>query len=154
MSEIVFTSSLGLEHRDELERLLFFNDNQSRASEGVMFVARRYGLPRISANAERLRVELDSEVQTQTLFAVHRTTRGDGPIGVVVYTREEDAFVVLFVALHEEFSIGGAMADRMLLVRMKDEVAAIARRVRGISTLVMYTGRPRPIRIALHRPAE
>ncbi len=149
MSEFDFTSLLGEEHRDELERLLFFNGNQARAATGVTFVARRYGLPRITVESGWLRVGLGSEVQTQTLYVMRRAITGNVLVGVAIYTREGDGLVVLYVAVHEDYSIGGAMANRMLLVRIKDQIAAIGRRIRGIDTLLLYTGRDTPIQIRL-----
>jgi len=151
MSEIVFTSALRPTHKDELERLLFFNANQARVSASVSLIAERYGVPRIQVVEDHLRIELDSPVEAQTLYAVQRTASSVEPVGVVVYTREEDAFVVLFVAVHEDFTARGPLADRRLLMRITDELRAIARRVRGVRSLVMFMGRPAPLRLSVDR---
>jgi hypothetical protein len=151
MSEIAFTSVLGREHKQELERLLFFNDNQRKVTESVATVARRYGVPRIHVVAERLRVALES-VDAQTLFAVRRARTGAvEPVGVTVYTREDDALVVLVVAVHEDFAARGPMADERLLLRMTDEVRGIARRVRGVRSVLVFIGRPTPMRLPVDR---
>lgn len=152
MSEIAFTSVLGPEHKQELERLLFFNDNQAKVSDAVMQVAGRYGTPRVQVVAERLRVGLES-VQPQTLFAVRRTGAGVEPVGVMVYTREGDALVVLFLAVHEHYASRGPKADQRLLMRMTGELRALAQRVRGIASLVLFVGRSTPTRIAIAREA-
>lgn len=151
MSEIVFTSELGPEHKQELERLLFFNGNQAKVSEAVILVAERYGTPRVQIVSERLRVGLES-TQAQTLFAVRRPASGVEPVGVVVYTREEDALLVLYLAVHEHYATRGPRADERLLLRMTDELRAIGRRVKGISSLVLFVGRSRPARITIARP--
>ncbi|MEM9454034.1 MAG: hypothetical protein AAGF11_07635 [Myxococcota bacterium] len=151
MADLVFTSILGAEHRDDLERLLFFNENQARASDGVSFVVERYGTPRIQSDNERLHVALDSSVQTQTLFVITRVRGEIRPIGVVVYTREADTLVVLFVAVDSEFSGRGIRGHGMVLVRMIGEIKAIARRVRGISRVLVYMGRATPTRITIRR---
>lgn len=150
MSEISFTSMLGREHKQELERLLFFNDNQGKVSEAVMLIAERYGAPRVQVVDERLRVELES-TKAQTLFAVRRTAAGVEPVGVVVYTREEDALVVLFLAVHEHYASRGPKAPERLLMRMTAELRGIARRVKGIASLVLFVGRATPTRIAIAR---
>ena len=154
MSEIAFTSVLGGEHKQELERLLFFNDNQAKVSDAVMRVAERYGTPRVQVVGERLRVGLES-VQPQTLFAVRRTANGGEPVGVpvgvMVYTREEDALVVLFLAVHEHYASRGPKADRRLLLRMTAELRGIARRVKGITSVVLFVGRSTPTRISIAR---
>jgi hypothetical protein len=150
MSEISFTSVLGQEHKQELERLLFFNDNQAKVSDAVMLIAERYGAPRVQVVAERLRVGLES-AQAQTLFAVRRAAAGVEPVGVMVYTREEDALVVLFLAVHEHYASRGPKADQRLLMRMTAELRGIARRVKGIASLVLFVGRATPTRIAIAR---
>lgn len=150
MAEIAFTSALGHEHKDELERLLFFNDNQAKVSEAVMLVAARYGAPRIQVVSERLQIGLES-AQVQTLFAVRRTESGSVPVGVMVYTREDDALVVLFLAVHEHYSSRGPQARERLLLRMTGELRGIARRVKGVAWVVLFVGRSTPTRIAVPR---
>lgn len=152
MAELVFTSSLGTAHRDDLERLLFFNENQERASEGVSFVVQRYGTPRIQVVDERLRIGLDSKVDPQSLFVVTRVRGEARPIGVMVYTREKQSLVVLFVVVDGNYSSRVIKGQGMLLVRMIREIKAIAARVRGISTVLVYMGRPTPTRINIRRP--
>jgi hypothetical protein len=152
MSEIAFTSALGREHKDELERLLFFNDNQAKVSEAVVLVTERYGAPRILVESEQLRVGLEA-ASVQTLFAVRRTGATAAPVGVMVYTREADTLVVLFLAVHEHYSSRGPQARHRLLLRMTSELKLIARRVRGISALVLFVGRSTPTRIAIPRAA-
>lgn len=153
MSEIAFTSVLGREHKQELERLLFFNGNQAKVTDAVTLVAERYGAPRVQVVAERLRVVLEP-VQAQTLYAVRRTDDGVEPVGVMVYTREDDALVVLFLAVHEDYASRGPRADRRLLMRMTGELRSIARRVRGIGWVVLFVGRSAPTRIAIARGAD
>jgi hypothetical protein len=150
MAEIAFTSALGQEHKGELERLLVFNDNQARLSDAVMLVAGRYGAPRVQVVAERLRVGLES-TPVQTLFAVRRTASGPVPVGVMVYTREDDALVVLFLAVHEHYSSRGPEARHRLLLRMTSELRGIARRVKGIGAVVLFVGRSTPTRLAVPR---
>jgi len=150
MSELAFTSVLGGEHKQELERLLFFNDNQLKVSDAVMVVARRYGTPRVQVVSERLRVGLDS-VQPQTLFAVRRSASKVEPVGVMVYTRENDALVVLFLAVHEDYASRGPKANQRLLMRMTGELRGIARQVKGITSVVLFVGRSTPTRIAISR---
>lgn len=150
MSDVAFTSVLGPEHKQELERLLFFNDNQAKVSDLVMLVAERYGTPRVQVVSDRLRVGLET-TQAQTLFAVRRTADGVEPVGVVVYTREADALLVLYLAVHEHYASRGLRADQRLLLRITGELRGIARRVKGISSLVLFVGRSTPTRIAIAR---
>lgn len=148
--DIAFTSTLPAAHRDDIERLLFFNGNQRRVVRSVEFVAKRYGIPRIRVVGEHLRIGLDPH-EPQTLFAVEREQDEQHPIGVVVYVREGDALVVLFVAVDEAYSSRGERADLGLLRRLIAEIEGAARRVRGISTVAVYFGRTTPTRITVRR---
>ena len=44
---MTFASKVGIEHRDTLERLLFFNGCQARVARGIVDVIDRYGPPEI-----------------------------------------------------------------------------------------------------------
>ncbi len=152
MSEVRFTSSLPAEHRDDIERLLFFNGNQAKVVGSVGFVTQRYGVPRIRVVDERVRIGLDPH-EPQTLFAVELEDDEPHPIGVIIYVREDDALVVLFVAVDEAFSSQGEHAGVGLLRLIMAELQGVARRVRGIGTVAVYLGRTTPTRIAVKRDA-
>jgi hypothetical protein len=149
-----FTSVLARAHRDALERLLFFNPNQTKVVDGVAFVVRRYGIPRIDDEGERLRIRLDEPVEPQTLFVTAAPSGDDELAAVAVYTREDDALVVLFVALHEAYTSGGAHEHTGALNRIVDELKRIGGHVRGVKWLALYLGRPTPTRLALRRPVR
>jgi hypothetical protein len=147
MTEMLFTSLLGPEHKPVLERLLFFNGNQSRVVEGVAFIAQSYGIPRVNVVDGRLRIALRGDVELQSLYVVD----GEALVGVLAYTREEDTFVVLFVAVDEQYESRGRNAGSMLLVKMLRELEGIARRVRGIAQLRVFLGRREPTRMVVRR---
>ncbi len=144
---ILFTSRLAPAHKPELERLLFFNENQGRVVDGVAHVAQHYGIPRIRVEGEQLRIVLASGLEPQALFVVARGELGDDPVGVMVYTREDDRLIALFVAVHEEWSARGSRGDAMIAVKLVDELKAIARRIRGVVAVEVYLGRRVPARL-------
>ncbi|MBX7079823.1 MAG: hypothetical protein K1X88_11585 [Nannocystaceae bacterium] len=145
--QILFTSRLLPVHKPELERLLFFNENQARVVDGVAHVAQRYGIPRIRVDGEQLRVVLATGLEPQALYVVARGELGDDPVGVMIYIREDDRLIALFVAVHEEWSARGSRGDAMIAVKLVDELKAIARRVRGVSAVEVYLGRRTPARL-------
>jgi hypothetical protein len=153
MVDIAFTSSIPVEHRDEVERMLFFNGNQAKVVDSVELVTERYGMPRLRVVADRLRITMESH-EPQTLFAVARNGERTTPIGGAVYLREGDTLQVLFVALHEDYCTDGEHGDVGLLRRMVAELTGIARRVRGVAALSIYFGRATPTRIVIRRPAR
>ena len=151
MTEIALTSTLGATYEDAVERLLFFHPDQDRSVDGIQHVVARYGRPKLRIVQGRIVVEVASRVQTQTLFVTAGTPEGDTPVGIMVYTREDDAFVVLFVVVHEAFCREGPRASERLLQRMVTQLQAIARRVKGVERLVLYLGRKTPVCMRVRR---
>ncbi len=144
-----FSSSLPLEHRDQAERMLFFNLQQEKMKEGIRAVAKKYGHPKLVEDGERLRLQVTSNVETQTLFV---TTHGLGPVGAIIFTREENALVALYMAVHEDFSASGSRAGDKLIVHLLREFESIARRVKGIEQLHLYLGAQVPVKKSVRRP--
>lgn len=153
MPELTFTSSLSAVHRDDVERLLFFNPNQARVAASVLVVVKRYGVPRLRVQADRVSIAVEPH-EPQTLFVVERDAGEQYPVGLAVYLREGDKLVVLFVAVDETYVGRGQHGDVGLLRRIVDELGAIAGRVRGVATLEVYFGRATPTRIPVKRRAR
>ncbi len=153
MPDVVFTSSISVEHRDEVERMLYFNDNQAKVVGAVEVVTARYGMPRLRVIADRLCIAMEQH-EPQTLFAVAVEGERATPIGAAVYLREGDTLQVLFVAVREDYCSDGEQGDVGLLRRIVAELTGIARRVRGVTALSIYFGRPTPTRIVIRRPAR
>ena len=146
-----FSSVLNREHREALERLLFFNPNQAKVVDGVAFVVRRYGIPRIDEDDGRLRIRIDARLEPQTLFVLAPGSDARELVAVAVYTREDDALVVMYVAVHAAYTSGGARERTGALSRLVDELKRIGGHVRGVNRLSLYLGRPTPTTIALRR---
>jgi len=138
MRSIVFTSALDLGYRDALERLLFYNGNQKTASNAILVAIERFGSPRIETKGSRLWVTLDSGLEAQSLFVLDPSETGNPLVGIVVYTRDNDTLVILFVAVREDFSSLGTKARELLFFRIVDEVRSVGRRIRGISSITMF----------------
>lgn len=149
-----FSSSLPLEHREEAERILFFNLQQEKMKEGIRAVSQTYGLPKLVVTGEdeqRLHMTTAKGLAVQTLFVTARGVGADGPVGAIVFTREENALVALYMAVHEDFSATGKFAGEKLMIRMLKELESIARRVRGVEVLRLYLGGETPIAKKIRR---
>lgn len=147
-----FSSSLPLEHREEAERMLFFNLQQEKMKDGIRVVSKTYGLPKLLAENERLHMRVSTGIAVQTLFVTVRAPGGDQPVGAIVFTREDDSLVGLYVAVHEDYSSRGRHSDAKLMLKMLKELESIARRVRGVKTLRLHMGGDRPITKTVRRP--
>ena len=149
-----FSSTLPLEHREAVERILFFNLQQEKVKDGIRVVSAVYGLPKlvVDASAERLHMAVSKDVSVQTLFVTVRGTGGlEGPVGAVIFTREENSLVALYLAVHEDFSATGPNADEKLMLKMLKELEGIARRVRGVDMLRLYLGAQEPVAKRIRR---
>ena len=144
-----FSSSLSVELREEAERILFFNLQQEKMKDGIRAVSETYGLPKLVAEGDRLRMTVGSDVSVQTLFVSVRGRDGDAPVGAIVFTREENALVALYMAVREDFSAVGRRASDKLMIKMLKELEGIARRVKGVNELRLYLGAETPIRKTL-----
>lgn len=142
---VTFTSKVALEHRNTLERLLFFNGCQDRVARGIAEVIDRYGPPEIEVDGEWLRVKVSGLSGVQSLFAVETTT--GRPLGVAVYMRADlEHVTVLHIGLSEEYCSGGERESLNLLLRLMREIRRSSRRVKGVRRLSVMYGmqRPRP----------
>lgn len=147
VAAFAFSSSLPVEHREEAERILFFNLQQEKMKDGIRAVSKTYGLPKLVAEDDSLHMTVSSGISVQTLFV---TNRG-GPVGAIVFTREDNALVALYMAVHEDFSATGKYAGEKLMIKMLKELQSIARRVRGVDALHLYLGGETPIKKTIRR---
>jgi len=140
--DFIFTSYLEAGRREELDRMLFHNRNQPKVYDGAVGMIERYQTPRISAARGRLWITFDSGAEAQTLFALERGGAAPQLVGVLVYTREDDALAVVLLAVDEDYARGGRFADRNLFFAFLKEIEGIARRIKGIASIKFYLTTP------------
>ena len=140
MVPVTYMSVLAPERQPELEALLFFNPNQHRVREKIVSAIKEFGIPRISLESDRLRVQLEG-TEVQTLYAVAHEPHGDRLAGVAIYTRADArTFLLLHLAVSEEYSIHGKQTAQMLAVRFLAELRRIVARVKGVEVLRVFYG--------------
>ena len=149
--KVTFSSVLPLKCRQALENLLFFNGNQALHQSQIMNTVEKYGLPRITEDSDRLRVEVDGAPGAQALYTAISTPDALALVGVVVFTRKAEGLSVLYVAVSEEYSMPGPKAHQLLFFRMVDQLCDIGRRILGIKELVFSPGCSREIHIPVRR---
>ncbi len=134
MAEILFTSILNSSYKDELERQLFFNQNQEKVRSDIVLLIKRYGMAHVRTFDDHLRVILDASPEPQTLFVLQPADDEDQLVGVMVYLREGDTLSLIIAAVYENY------AGVPLLRKMIDELCNIARRVKGIKSVTLFPG--------------
>lgn len=144
MGQVFFSSALKSNHRDQLERLIFFNPLQEKARVGILECVETYGKPRIIEDGELLRIGVGSFPDVQSLFALEQL---DGEetgrlIGLVVYVRVDlENLLVLHVAVDEEFAAGGKRVGELVVLRLFIQLRQAASRIKGVKMLsLVYQG--------------
>lgn len=133
-----FSSVLPEEYREDLETVLYFNRQQGRVRTAIVQSLEKYGQPRLDAADGFLRVSIEDVAGVQTLFALADLDDGYQLAGVVMYVREGDDLVIVHLAVAEAFSSGGPERDGLLAMRCVLAVQDIARRLKGVRSVVIY----------------
>ena len=140
---VTFVSRIAEEHRQTLERLLFFNGCQGRVAQGIVEAIDKYGPPEIQSEGGWLRVRVAGLPDVQSLFAVDSAT--GQPFGVAVYVRADLEHVsVLHLGLREEYCAGGEREGWNLLLRFMKEIRRSSKRMKGVRRLSVLYGTQRP----------
>jgi len=131
-----YTSTLEPGYSNELEQLLFFNPGQHSAHSAIVDSVEMFGEPFVENDGERLRVNVRKLDEAQTLFAFD----GDILAGLLVYSRvSHERLVVIHIAVSEDYSSYGKFANKLLVIRMSQQLRESARRIKGIETIrIMY----------------
>lgn len=151
MVKLRFSSVLPVSYRDELERIVFFNPQQSRFMTPLLAAVNRYGVPTIIEENGCLRLGVPAFESIQTLYALDDEV-GATPLlaGVAMFVREsDDTMLVLHLAMHQDYTADGPKADEWVAARLMSTVRDISQRTRGINTIrLLY---PREVRFEIGR---
>ncbi|KKK76365.1 hypothetical protein LCGC14_2864390, partial [marine sediment metagenome] len=137
---ILFTSILRPDYTEELERLLFFNQNQDKVQSDLPLLIQRYGMAHIKVTGDCLRVLLDSSPQPQTLYALARSDGFERLVGVTVYLREGDTLSLVIAAVCEDYAGTRTNGEEPLVRKMVGVLRDVARRVKGINSVTLFPG--------------
>jgi hypothetical protein len=149
MSSIVFTSTIHSSYKAELERLLFFNQNQQKAREDVPLLVERYGMAHVETCREQLRIRLAASPEPQTLYAMEQTDGAERLVGVMVYLREGDTLSLVIAAVHEDYAGQRSGSQPPLVARMVALLHDVGRRVKGIHSVTLFPGTRRERKVAI-----
>jgi len=96
-----------------------------------------------------LRVNVKKLDEVQTLFAFD----GDTLAGILVYSRvSHERIVVIHIAVHEDYSSYGQLANKKLVMRLSQQLRKCARSIKGIKFIRMMYGNNRTRDYAVRKP--
>ncbi|HJX52731.1 MAG TPA: hypothetical protein VJ801_08200 [Polyangia bacterium] len=142
MRNIRISSILPVSYRDELERIVFFNPEQSRVATPLVAAVGRYGVPTISEETDCLRFHLRGFREIQSLFALDESEAPAVLVGAVMFVREqEDRMLLLHLAVHERYTARGDRVGAWVALRLVAAVRSACMRTKGIRSLcILYPG--------------
>jgi len=137
---IQITSILPVSYRDELERIVFFNPEQSKVATPLLAAVGRYGVPTITEEAGRLLFHLSGFREIQSLFALDESEAPAALVGAVMFVRDrEDRMLLLHLAVHERYTARSDRAGAWVALRLVAAVRSACARTKGIGWLrILY----------------
>ena len=143
-----FTSTLDVSRREELTELMFLNIQQHRVRAGIVNSIDKYGLPEIVEVENKLRFTIDKLSDVQTLFAIDDAPGTGVLAAVMIYTRVDDSTIVLLhLGVAEAYASDGVHADRLLVLRLINELKRVARSISGVTGIEIIYNTARPLRV-------
>ncbi|GMQ83271.1 MAG: hypothetical protein BMS9Abin06_0004 [Gammaproteobacteria bacterium] len=141
MGAILITSKLGENFREDLEQMMFFNEEQYKAEAGIRNCVERYGVPEITTENGYLRIRVNAFSITQALFAIDRTESEDILSGVIVYVRDTvDNISILHIAIAENSALTGPVKTARLILDLLHQVIDSASRINGVKNVKLVYG--------------
>jgi hypothetical protein len=139
---IRISSILPVPYRDELERIVFFNPEQSKVATPLIAAVGRYGVPTITEETGHLRFHLRGFREIQSLFALDESDTPAVLAGAVMFVREQrDRMLLLHLAAHERYTARREYAGAWVALRLVAAVRSACARTKGIDFLrILYPG--------------
>lgn len=131
-------SHLEARHREALDQLLFFNPRQARMRQQVLRAAAEYGPPEVVQGGTGITLGLRTVPAAQTLFVLEGNARGRLQ-GVLLYVRERDRLVVLYLALVPALTRNW-QTSCAVLVFITRTLREIASRIAGVRSVDLRVG--------------
>jgi hypothetical protein len=141
MREFLYSSVLPGERYEELADLMFFNRQQERFRAGIVDAIQRYGVPEIVTTKEALRFTVGDLGEVQALYALDSGSRG--PLaGVMLYARTApETIVLLHIGVAPEYASGGPRSDRLLALKLIEQLKKLGRAIKGVTRIEILYGR-------------
>jgi hypothetical protein len=144
---IIFSSRVPTECREDLENLLFFNPRQHKVREGIINSLEHFGHPRLEETESGLSVKV-GKLEAQTLFAFDRERSDPAPVGVVVFIRTSpEEVAIMHVVVDDDYALQGTSAGVGLGVTLVEKVKEIAARIVGVKRIIFFYRREVVIRL-------
>ncbi|MBK7866190.1 MAG: hypothetical protein IPJ75_03880 [Ignavibacteriales bacterium] len=122
---ITFKKKLPIEFKKDLEKVFFFNTNQTKHLEGIQKSIDSYGLMKIVEDGKFLTLEFEKS-KPESLFALDGDGFNSSFLGVICYEFKGDICEIYHIAVDPECTFAGSFEPEMITYRLVEKVRKIA----------------------------
>lgn len=123
---IIYKSKLDKLHIDMLNEILFFNREQKKYQKSIVNSIEQYGIPKIIEAKNKIFIELDSKIETHSLFMLNSIESFEILLGVAIFIRDKsDEAVLLHIAVNEENETS-RLQSLSLILKVKEYLSNIS----------------------------
>ena len=142
-NKVSFSSTINPDLRETLERVFFYNKNQSEYYFDIKHLIESYGQPRIVEENDRLYLNFEN-IDCQNIF----TIIDHNLVGLAIYYRDSlDNIDLDHFAVDEKYSSTGIYADKLLVFQIINELKIIVLKIKGIKTITVKYGQNQVIHL-------
>ena len=131
-------SHLGINYRERLDRLFFFNPHQYKVKDRVLYSVTQYGAPEIQSSCHSITLGIKNLQGAQPLFVLSGRKK-DQLQAALLYVRENDRLIVLYLALNPRLTHNWTESCALLLF-ITQALRGIALRISGIIAIEFKVG--------------
>ena len=142
-NKVSFSSTINPDQRETLERVFFYNKNQTEYYFDIKHLIESCGQPRIVEENNRLYLNFE-KIDCQNIF----TIIDHNLVGLAIYYRDSlDNIDLVHIAVDEKYSSTGKYADKLLVLQIINELKKFALKIKDIKTIIVKYGQKRVIHL-------
>jgi len=138
MNEIFFSSSIDKQNFEEIERMFFFNLQQSRHLLEINEVVENFGIPKIVVTGQDLKFTLSKLNDCQTIFALDSQSNDAAVLGLIIFYRGSlENIDIIHIAVEEDCSLRGDYAKEFVTIRLIEKLRQDAGKIKGVTSITL-----------------
>ena len=138
--EIFFRSRLPESFRDQLDRVFFFNNNQSRFTKRINRSIEEFTRPVIKTFGTEVAVDFQDDTIGQTLHVIDSNNIEEASlVGIVMYVRDRpDRLTIVHIVLHENCGFMYKKERINIASLIMEELMPMFRMIKGVDKVRLY----------------
>jgi len=138
MNEIFFSSTIDKQNFNEIERMFFFNLQQSRHLKKINEAVEKFGIPKIIISGKDLKFALTKLNDCQTIFARDSQSNDAAVLGLIIFFRSSfENIAILHIAIEEDCSLRGDYAKEQVTFRLIEKLKQDAAKIKGVKSITL-----------------